>query len=103
MKTFAAPFIKDTCVSLKSAQQGHHCQRESASLGSAATQNFDTLRGANYGVTLVQHAALSSADRTLLRGCGGATKLRKERLSKPPHQSSSWVSASVQHIETILL
>lgn len=45
VKAFAASFIKGGRVSLKSARRGHRCQRESASLESAAKQNFDTLRG----------------------------------------------------------
>lgn len=51
---------------------GYLFQHDGVSLESTAKQNCDMLRGPNYGVTQVQCAALSTADRTLLMGHAGA-------------------------------
>lgn len=56
---------------------GYLCQHDSASLESTAKQNCDMLKGPNYGVTQVQCAALSTADRTLLMGHAGAKERGK--------------------------
>ncbi len=45
-------------------RQGYVCRHDSVSLESTAKQNCDMWKGANYGVTQLQCAAISTADRT---------------------------------------
>lgn len=56
---------------------GYLCQHDSVSLESTAKQNCDMLKGLNYGVTQVQCAAISRADRTLITGHAGAKECGK--------------------------
>lgn len=72
-------------------------QHDSVSLESTAKQNVEACvcecvgKGANYGVTRVQCAALSTADRTLLTGRAGAKEHggnpKRANLARQPDHS----------------